>query len=823
MKQLLKVLIIFVSMGMQAQMIDSIPRKSIEVNRIHNSPKVDGVLDDPAWKKATVASGFVERMPSNGSPIPDSLQTRVKIIYDELGIYFGAVMKDPSPHEIPRELTERDQIGNTDFFFILLNGYNDHQQGLEFIITAAGVQFDAKLTTSGEDVSWNAVWYSAVEVNESNWTAEVFIPYSELRFPRKEVQEWGLNMEREYRRSGSRYSWNHVDNKKGSFMLYDGEIQGIEIQKTPTRLSFRPYVSAYFNEYDGSTSSNFNGGMDLKYGINNAFTLDMILIPDFGQTRFDETVLNLSAFEVQYNENRPFFTEGTELFTKGGLFYSRRVGSAPSSYPDAQENEEVVILPGQVDLINASKISGRTENGLGIGLFNALTEKTYATLKNTETGETREELIEPFTNYNILVLDQRFNGNSSLSLVNTNTFREGSFRDANVTGLYADITNKKNTLNYQLSAEGSYVREERDKFGLEARAGIGKISGKHRIQGKVILRTKAYDIDDLGYTGPTNYVTYLGYYGYRFLQPKGFLNRLFLNFNFLLDRRLEPDLYSRFKFNFNSSFTTKEFLGFGTGFETTPFGSQDLYEPRVEGRHFDLPVHYRTWIWINTDYRKKLGLNAKVDWYKYDEKGRSILNLDLAPRYRISDQINLRWSSSFTHSEREEGYVTHSEDQIIFGQRNRNTFVNSFESQYILNNKTALNLTFRHYFSEVEYAQFYQLGTDGGLAFLPHYRENHNTTYNSWNLDLRFSWWFAPGSQLSLLYRNAIDNDLPLSGMNLSQNFENLFAEPQLNSISLRINYYLDSNRMKGWFGKKDRNIQQMDQGRSVLTSHGLP
>lgn len=796
-------LFLVLSTNAQAQMTDTIPRKSITIHKISNSPKIDGKLDDAAWKNAPVATNFVERMPTNGQPAPDSLKTEVKIVYDDLGIYFGAKMKDPDTKNIPRELTERDDIGNDDFFFMLLNGYNDRQQSLQFIVTAAGVQYDAKMTTNGEDPSWNAVWYSAVEVNGDNWIAEVFIPYSELRFPKKEVQEWGLNMEREYRRSGARYTWSPVDNKKGYYSIYDGEIHGIKNIDTPTRLSFQPYVSTYFNNYDGETNVNVNGGMDLKYGINNAFTLDMILIPDFGQTKFDDAVLNLSAFETQYDEQRAFFTEGTELFSKGDLFYSRRVGGAPSGDPELAEHEKITNYPNSVDLINATKISGRTDGGLGIGFFNAITEKTYASVQDTLTGNTRKALVEPFTNYNILVLDQRFNDNSSISFVNTNTLREGSFRDANVSGLYADITNKKNTFNYSFSAEGSLVKEEDSKFGMEGRAGISKISGKHRVEAKAILRTKDYDIDDMGYTGQRNLATYLAYYGYRLLQPKGFLNNMYLNFNFLHERRLDPDLFSNFIFNFNSSFTTKELFNFGGGFETTPWGTQDIFEPRKEGRHFDIPAYYDTWLWFNTDSRKRLALSTIADWYKYDEKGRGRLMLEFSPRYRVSDQLKINLSTNLTLSDKEEGYVGTDGDEIIFGKRDRNTVVNSLESQYIFNNSMALNLAFRHYYTEVQYDRYFNLQEDGGLNPNPGYTENHDTTYNSWNLDLRFSWWFAPGSQLSLLYRNSIDSYLEASGRNFQQNFDDLFNQPQLNSISLRVTYYLDYNRMKHWFAPK--------------------
>lgn len=804
MKYLNFIFLLFSLHIVSAQEGDSISRKKIDAIRITEAPKIDGVLDELIWNSASVATNFIEREPNNGTPIPDSLHTEVRIVYDDLGIYFGAIMNDPNTSEIAKELTERDDIGNDDFFFILLNGYNDHQQSFEFIVTAAGVQWDAKLTNGNEDSSWNGVWYSNVKINEDNWTAEIFIPYSQLRFPEKDIQTWGLNMEREFRRERRRFSWNHVDNSKGSFSIYDGEIHNIKNIDAPLRLSFQPYVSSYITSFDGKSEVSVNGGMDLKYGITDAFTLDMILIPDFGQTKFDERVLNLSAFEVQYEEQRQFFTEGTELFSKGNLFYSRRVGSAPTGAVQINDNDSLSFYPQTVDLINAMKISGRTDGGLGIGFFNAVTERTYAEITNTNTNETREELVEPLANYNVFVLDQRFGENSSISLVNTNTTREGNFRDANATGLYLDVTNKKNTIKYWVSGEGSWVMQgDSTKFGTEGSTGISKIAGNHRLSGEVNFRTKDYDINDLGYSSTTNYIRYYGYYGYRYLKPKGNLNNMYLNFNLNLTRRLDPGLYSEFNFNFNSSFTTKKFISFGGGFEMTPFGVNDIYEPREEGRYVKVPSYYDGWAWFETDYRKKFAIGITYDWYVYSEGWRDEKRIDFYPRYRFSDKWKLFLTTNIILNNEDRGYVNNLDGDIIFGQRDRNTIENAIESQYIFNNVMALNLSFRHYYSDVSYDKFFSLEEDGNLILNPDYLENHNTTYNNWNIDLRFSWWFAPGSQLTLLYRNAIESYQEEAVRDLNRNFDNLFNEPQLHSLSLRISYFLDYNRAKSWFGKK--------------------
>lgn len=794
----------FFQVSAQQKEEDSIARKKIQAIKIQKSPKIDGVLDEEVWKNAAIATNFFERAPNNGKPQHDSLKTEVKVLYDHTGIYIGAQLNDPNPSKILKELTERDKIGNDDLFGVSINGYNDKQMSLSFFVTAAGVQYDAKIANNAnDDSSWNAVWFSAVKINDKGWAIEMKIPFSELRFPKKEVQEWGINFIRNFRRSRITYDWNLVNNKKGSYTLYDGILQGIEKIEPPVRLSFLPYFSSYVNNFDGKTTTNINGGMDVKYGINEAFTLDLTLIPDFGQANFDKSVLNLSPFEQQFTEQRPFFTEGTELFNKGELFYSRRIGGEPVFSPNTNDNEEVVESPAKVKLFNAIKVSGRTSKGLGIGIFNAITEKTNATIRNTETGETRQEVIDPTSNYNVLVLDQRFNDNSSVSLVNTNVMRNGTFRDANVTGLYWDITNKKNTYNYFGNVEGSWIIDGKTKFGSEVLGGFAKVSGKHRLQSNIYLRTKDYNINDLGYTGKTNFINFYGYYGYRYLQPKGNLNNMFLNFNLSHQRRLETDLFGYVNFNFNSSFTNTKFQSFGGGVELSLFGENDFYEPRTFGRYLQVPMYFNPWVWYSSDFRKKLAFSSTLDYYAYDEKGRNKIVLDFYPRYRFSDRFSLEIGSQATFSNRETGFVGKDNGDVFIGTRNRYTVDSSITSKYAFNEKMTLNLSFRHYYSEVDYKNYNLLNQDGTLSKTSDFTENKNATYNTWNIDVRYSWWFAPGSELTLLYRNAIESYIEESKFSFKNNFNNLFKEPMVNNFSLKLTYYINYNNAKNWLKKK--------------------
>jgi hypothetical protein len=363
-------------------------RKIIHTNSITSRISIDGKLNEEAWKSAKTASDFVMYQPDNGKPINENKKTEVKVVYDNDAIYISAALYDEDPSKIKKEITNRDSFGVTDYFSVFINGFNDGQQDFRFYVTAAGVQLDCIATEDYKDFSWDAIWDSKTAITDNGWAVEMKIPYAAMRFPNASKQIWGINFLRNIQRDVQVYSWNLIDTKIGAELTQNGILEGIENIKTPTRLFFIPYGSFYYQKDEYQSDHTFKGGLDIKYGINDAFTLDAILVPDFGQTKFDNAILNLEPFEQKLDENRPFFTEGTELFSKGNLFYSRRIGGFPSTDPTLEENEEITDYSSTVDLLNAVKISGRTKKGLGIGFLNAITEKTYAGIKDKITSAT---------------------------------------------------------------------------------------------------------------------------------------------------------------------------------------------------------------------------------------------------------------------------------------------------------------------------------------------------------------------------------------------------------------------------------------------------
>jgi hypothetical protein len=337
------------------------------------------------------------------------------------------------------------------------------------------------------------VWQSGAVIHNDGWSFEMFIPYSAIRFGKNDVQNWGLNITRRRRKTEQQNTWNPINPNVNGFLTQEGVWAGVSNIKPPLRLQFSPYLSTYINHYpttqpgEKKWTSSINGGMDVKYGINQAFTLDATLIPDFGQVPSDNRVLNLTPFEVKYTENRPFFTEGTELFNKGNLFYARRIGIDPVLLHSADEyinggNEINLNTPAESKLINATKISGRTQKGLGIGVLNAVTKTRFATLENPVTKGRREVVIDPLTNYSVIVLDQTMKNNSSISLVNTNVWRSGSDYDANVTAALFSLNDKKNTWNVSGKLATSqligYLPDGKTQTGYSHNFSVGKTSGR---------------------------------------------------------------------------------------------------------------------------------------------------------------------------------------------------------------------------------------------------------------------------------------------------------------------------------------------------------
>ncbi len=778
-------------------------KKQLNAIRIDGHIKIDGVLDEVEWVNAPMANNFVQYEQYNGQ-VP-SQQTEVKVLFDDDALYIGANLFDTNPELIYQELGKRDNSDNlkSDAFSVHISTYNDGLNYLQFIVSASGVQTDIKLTADEEERSWNAVWTSDVRINDKGWCVEMRIPYSALRFSNNsENFDWGINFARLIKRHNEKSTWNFVDKSRQGFTTQSGILKGISGIKPPVRLSFSPYLSVYANKLPDKNSIDykFNGGMDLKLGLSQSFTLDMALIPDFGQVKSDDKVLNLTPYEVKYEEARQFFTEGTELFNKGEIFYSRRIGAEPVNagiVEDSLKNSEVIENnPAESKMINATKISGRTSGGLGIGFFNAMTQNMYADIKDTITGETRRFLTQGFTNYNMVVLDQTLPHNSFVSVANTNLLRPKNDYTANVTATQFTIRDKKNRFAVEGTGALSQIHNDSVTYGGKAFLAIEKTSGNFKGDIWTNIEGKNYNPNDMGYLQSPNEFSTGIELSHQIFEPFWRFVQFENEMEFIHQMLYSPRNFTNQYLTFNSRFTTKRQFTGGIYIELNPRVGYDYYEPRVEGYKLKLPTKYFVRWFGSPDYRKTIALDHNVTYWKTSDYNQYGYSYSISPRIRFSDKVLLilGWEHSLNYNNI--GFFSIRNNNVIMGKRDIETFTNTINFLYTFNSKSFLNLNLRHYVRHFYFSSFYNLNRDGSLTATenPPYS---SVNYNLFNIDLLYQWNFAPGSELVLVWKNSIEERSDRFTENYLNNAHDVIVGPQYNSISFKILYYIDYQMLR--------------------------
>ena len=832
----LTITVLFISFA-HAQTKNSDLQKVLTAQRTQNTFKIDGDLSEGDWLQAPVATDFVQNQPNPG--VNPTQKSEIKVLYDNTAIYVSAVLYDENPKEIPQELSQRDNLGNTDWFGIFLNPYGDGINGVSFILTPAGVQFDAQYSVFGEDEGWDAVWEGEATITDKGWIAEFKIPYSAIRFPDVKEQNWKVNFGRMIRNKGEKNFWSHIDPNQAGFLNQFGSLEGISDIKSPVRLSATPFLATYLQNYNdkaevdpqSSWGRSFNAGMDIKYGLSDAFTLDMTLIPDFGEAQSDNNVLNLSPFEIRFDENRQFFTEGTELFNKGGLFYSRRVGGSPLHQWNVEDQlldgEEITDNPAETQLFNATKISGRNPNGTGLGFFNAVAGETHATIVSSD-GNERKVKTNPLTNYNVLVLDQNLKNNSYFTILNTNVWRDGSDYDANVTGgvfrirnekqayevtgnlaisqlyftTHEDLSNKVSTY-WQLSDDRvAKVTENENRttlLGHKYNVGIRKVSGNFQFSLGYAEESDTYDPNDLGFLYNNNERSVDFSFNYNHYEPFGIFNAMggggYTGAEFLY----EPTKFVEYGVNLWWWAQTKKFWRFNIWTYFQPVDEFNYFEPRTPGRFFFNQKFANIGGNINSDSRKKLQIGMFGFAGNSKDKGRHWYGFGVFTRYRVSDKFNFSFEVENDNEINDVGYVTHLEnntntEDIIFGKRDQTTFVNSFRMAYNFSSNMALTLRLRHYWSGVKYNSFHTLLEDGTLGTTD-YNDFNDRSFNAFNVDMIYRWRFAPGSDIFLIWKNSISDysdEEAFIQYDYAKSVNRLGEFPQTNSLSLKIIYFLD-------------------------------
>lgn len=800
--------------------------KNYSASLITQSIKIDGKLDDVAWKDVPAINDFVMARPIEGSTPTE--RTEVKIVYDNTALYVGAMLYDSHPDSILHELALRDAIDpanpdnsgdiNADNVRIVFDPYNTRQDAYDFTVYASGVQQDSRFS----DYTFDAVWESAVQINSDGWMTEIKIPYSAIRFPKKSVQQWAFQITRNIRRKREFLQWNLTPSTAYNSQLYWANLNGIENIKPPLRLSLTPYLSASYenapvyeddgtkvdkdnNNYSNNNAYSYRGGADLKVGLDERFTLDVTLLPDFSQVKSDNKIVTLGYQEITYDENRPFFKEGTDLFSKGNLFYTRRIGTTPSGFYSVPEElkpgETIKKNPANTKLLNALKLSGRTDNGLGLGVFNAVTGNTYAEIESSD-GK-RKILTEPLTNFNVSVIDKQWKNNASAYLINTNVTRNGPNYDANVTGVGYSVANKKNS--YASDGSFSYSQQYagdsafKDQTGFNYFLGLRKISGRFQLGASHKEVSDTYDATDAGYfTVRDRIYNRLYLQGFQF-KPSKLIREgnVYLDFNHILNFKTKD--FQDFSINASAFASLLDYNAIYGGGGLNPETGRE-YDPRLEGRYFNALRYWYSYFGVSTDYRKKFAIDITqnvsnfIDRFKMEG-----FNTDLRLRYRINDKLTLTSNLAYYFDPFNFGYVDTYNDTYLMGGRKTNTYITQLSARYIFKNDMSLTLIGREYWFNGKYRRIFELLDNGDYAQVDddELRSAYNFSYNFFNVDVLFSWRFAPGSDLNITFKNIYEpqtsEQFSFKGNNYQNNLEEVTnGYPHTNNISVKVLYYLD-------------------------------
>ncbi len=419
---------------------DSIKKQGDKIPvRIYNTvrlttikPQIDGVLDDDCWETGVWAGDFTQWIPNEGAK--PSQKTELTILYDDKNIYVAIRAFDNEPQKIHRKAGRRDDFLG-DMVGIAFDSYHDHRTGFEFAVSAAGQKTDVLLTNpSNADINWNAVWTGKAAMEDSAWTVEMEIPLSQLRYSNSEEQIWGLHCWRWIDRLQEESDWE-IQTSTGPGIIYlFGELHGLRNFAKARRIEFLPYDLQKFSTFKKELENPFryngqsrmgNFGLDAKIGISSNFTVDLAVNPDFGQVEADPSVMNLTAFETYFEEKRPFFLEGKNIFNfnlgDASIFYSRRIGHSLTFSPTLQPNE-YLNMPDNSTILSATKFSGKTAKGLSVGAMQSFTTSEQAEVSSA--GITKQITAEPVTSYFVGRVQQDYNqSNTVLGGIFTSTNR----------------------------------------------------------------------------------------------------------------------------------------------------------------------------------------------------------------------------------------------------------------------------------------------------------------------------------------------------------------------------------------------------------------
>ncbi len=852
-------------------------KREYVTQKTENQILVDGQLNDEAWQIANWKEGFTMYYPyDNRTP---SQATQFAILYDDNFMYVAIKAFDDEPEKITRRITRRDKLDG-DYLGIQFDSYNDKQTAYCFSVSAAGTKQDVYISGDGDksDDSWDPIWWAETRVVEDGWTAEMKIPFSQLRFVNSYEQTWGIQVERYIHRLEESSMWQAKKRNDPGWVHHFGEMSGIHNIQPKRTFDLYPYVVGSLSSYEKDEDNPFadgsdwkgNVGLDGKVGLTNNLTLDFTINPDFGQVEADPSTVNLSGFELFFQEKRPFFIEGSNIINfplmigDGDLafenmFYSRRIGRRPHHNPDTVNND-FARIPDNTTILGAAKITGRTENGLSIGIMESFTAKERAEIRYNDT-ETRYETVEPATNYSVISLQKDFGGGNTLlggMLTATNRLIDDEYLNYLHTNAYSGGINftkywkdktwyvmAKGAFTYvegsaesitetQLSSTHLFQRPDAQHLTMDStlttlsgyggNVFIGK-SGGNRLSfiAGLYFKNPGFELNDMGYVRHVDDLISIFWVGYRINEPFSIFKNVGINLNH----------WSSFDFggtylgqggNINGNATFKNNFSMGGGFNLE--GEQTATSHLRGGPSYRLPGSYNTWLWVESDSRKKLIASLNSTFVSGNEDYYSQVSFSAGLTYKPMKNIEIEVEPAYTNKEDKQQYVDGIEHnggkRYVLGTINQKLLSASLRINYNITPEVSIQYWGQPFFASGAYTDFKYVSDAHNDVFTKRYHTYTSTeiTRNTsdpdeiilevdeganGSLDYTFKnpdfntkvflsnlvarWEYRPGSVLFFVWSQNREHFSSDPTQSLGNNMNNLFNFKARNTFLIKLSY----------------------------------
>jgi hypothetical protein len=787
-------------------------------------PVIDGVLNDECWKTGEWAGNYTQWIPNEGAK--PSQPTQLKILFDNKNIYVAIRAFDNEPKKISRRATRRDEIIG-DMVGINFDSYHDYRTGFEFNVTAAGQKVDVLLTNpSNPDVNWNAVWYVKVGYEDSAWVAEYEIPLSQLRYSNDKEQVWGMHSWRWIDRLQEESDWE-PQSSKGPGMLYlFGELHGIKDLPKSRRIEIMPYLSGSLKTFKKDIENPYtkkgrtwlgNAGIDAKIGLSSNFTADMTINPDFGQVESDPSVMNLTAFETLFEEKRPFFLEGKNIFNfdfdDARVFHSRRIGDVPKYSPETGEGK-YLDSPDKSVIIDAVKISGKTSNGFSLGVLQSITANETA--HYSDSGSNSTFSVQPLTNYTVARLQQDFKqGNTVVGGIFTSTNRDINepqlkfisrsaytggidllhqwndkefYIDAKIVGsqikgdvkAIRDLQNSSARYYQRPDLKGHHFDSTLTKLsGYGGRIKIGKGSkGLWRYSTELNWRSPGLDLNDIGFMQMTDMVKQTNSLSYFVNQPVSIFRTYTIaftqtnNWDFgmhYLSSSENVGFYLEF-LNKWAVLTHLNYLSEATD-QRILRGGPAMKVPPVFSVHFYARTDYSKRTSFDLTYNQSESQNQK---YYLIQPGITVMPVDI-----LRFSLTAGYSSNIDKLQYVDTKSSNNENKYILAKLRQKTLQATFKIDCIISPEISIQYYGSPFKSLVKYSEFKKVTNPLSAKYSGRYEnlnpvldneyykvyENNNPqtsyTFNDPNKNfyqfrsnLVFRWEYRPGSQLYFVWSN---------------------------------------------------------------------